>query len=257
MNITFSKDSFPQVKLFVAIPMYGGVCMANCLQGMMDLSSACITYNIPMTLYGITNDSLVQKARNTCVEAFLDSDFTHFLFIDADVGFSAIDALSLLYLVASDKEEKYDVLAGPYPKKKISWQKVKCAIEKGFADQDPNFLANYAGDYTFFVPPGKPFSINEPAEVSEIGTGFMMIPRRTFERFKQAYPKDTYKNLNKKRFVFFDCVIDRAKGIMVAEDHLFCQSVRKMGGKVWLAPWLKLTHQGVYPFTESITPSLI
>lgn len=259
MPIILSKDSFPEVKLFVAIPMYGGNCMSNCLQGMMDLSSACVSYQIPMTLHGVVNESLVQRARNVCVDAFLESDFTHFLFIDADIGFTALDVLTLLYILSSDKEEKYDILAGPYPKKAISWKKVKRAVEKGFGDKEPSTLANYAGDYTFILSPSqKSFPLDEPAEVLEVGTGFMMIPRRTFEKFKQTYPKNAYIGMEgKKQFAFFDCIINPDTGYIIGEDCLFCLNVRKMGGKVWIAPWLNLTHQGLYKFKESYTPSFV
>jgi hypothetical protein len=258
MDFSFSKDSFPKIKLFVATPMYGGVCKPNYLGGMMDLSSGCTSYNIPMRFCGIVNESLVQKARNLCVEAFMQSDFTHFLFIDADVGFTAKDVFSLLYLVSSDEEEKYDVLAGPYPKKAISWKKVKAAVKQGFADEDAASLENYIGNYTFLAPPGTSFPLNAPVEVSDIGTGFMMIPRRTFEKFIKAYPKNTYKASNGKRqTVFFDCAIRPDTRLFLAEDRFFCHAVKDMGGKVWLAPWLKLTHQGLYPFKESVLPSLV
>lgn len=258
MNISFSKNSFPQVKLFVAIPMFGGLCKSNCLQGMMDLSSACITYNIPMILHLVVNESLVQKARNACVAAFLESDFTHFLFIDADIGFTAQDALSMLYLVSSDKENKYDILAGPYPKKAISWKKVKYAINKGLADKDEQILENYTGNYSFLTLSEKPFPLTEPTEVAEIGTGFMMIPKRTFEKFIQAYPKNTYKiSAGKKQFSFFDCVINPDTKHFTAQDHLFCQTIRKIGGRIWVAPWVTLTHQGTYSYKGSLVPSLI
>lgn len=253
MNIAFSKELFTEAKLFVGTPMYGGSCTSNYVRGMVDLSAACTAYNLPFNLHGIEGASMVQLGRNLCVEAFLESDFTHFLFIDADVGFSAKDALSLLHLSISDKEEKYDILAGPYPKKNISWEKVKKAVQKGLADQDPKLLANYIGDYTFLASPGKPFSLNTPAEVLEIGTGFMMIPRRTFEKFMQAYPENVYKEKGKKKFAFFNCGIDPETEQFLAEDRLFCQKVRKMGGKVWMAPWLKLTHQGSYCFQGSLS----
>lgn len=249
MDISFSKDSFSNAKLFIATPMYGGLCKTNYLRGMVDLSSACVTYNIPMSFYGVVNESLVEKARNTCVNAFLESNFTHFLFIDADTGFTAKDVLSLLYLITSDPEQKYDVLAGPYPKKKISWKKVKKAVQKGFAEENPNDLENYIGDYTFLAPPGKPFPLDAPAEVLEMGTGFMMIPRRTFEKFKEAYPEKTFKGPNQtKQTAFFDCIIHPETKLFVTEARLFCQTIRKMGGKVWIAPWLRLTHQGTYSF---------
>ena len=253
MNISFSKDTFPNIKLFIGTPMHGGACTSAYLNGMVDLSAACTAYNIGMTLYGNTT-SLVQAERNLCVARFLESTYTHFLFIDSDIGFTAKDALTLLHLVAFDKEEKYDVLAGPYPKKSISWKKVKCAVEKGLADKDAESLANYIGDYSFLAPPEKPFSFNTPAEVLEIRTGFMMIPRRTFEKFMQAYPENFFKESDgKEQFAFFNCAIDPDTKRFLGEDSFFCKNVRKMGGKIWVAPWLKLTHQGTYSFQGSLS----
>jgi hypothetical protein len=258
MDITLSKDSFSQAKLFVATPMYGGRCMSDYLQGMMELSSSCITHGIPMTLHGVVNESLVQKARNTCANAFMQSDFTHLLFIDADVGFRAADALSLLHLVNTDEKQQYDVLAGPYPKKAISWKKIKSAVDQGFSDEDASRLKNFVGNYTFLAPFGKPFAFNKPAEVLEIGTGFMLIPRRTFEKLMQAYPKNTYKEAKgQKQFAFFDAGINPDTDSFMGEDCLFCHTVRKIGGKVWLAPWLQLKHQGTFTFKEAESPSFI
>lgn len=252
MNISFSKDSFTKMKLFVGTPMYGGICTSGYLKGMVDLSAACTAYGVGLHLQG-NESSVVQMGRNHCVDAFLQSDFTHFLFIDADVGFTAKDALSLLYLMQSDLEEKYDVLGGPYPKKTISWKKVKRAVEQGLADLDPNALENYVGDYTFLAPPEKSFSLNTPAEVLDLGTGFMMIPRRTFEKLKIAYPHNSYKGSEgKNQFAFFNCAVDPDTEEFLSEDRLFCQNVRKIGGKVWVAPWLKLIHQGNHSFGGSL-----
>jgi hypothetical protein len=252
MNISFSKDSFPNVKLFIATPMYGGTCTSAYLNGMVDLSAACTAYNVGMSLYGNTI-SLIQAGRNLCVSKFLESDYTHFLFIDADIGFTAKDALTLLQIVSSDKEEKYDILAGPYPKKSISWDKVRHAVKQGLADKDSESLSNYVGNYSFLAPPGKPFSFDAPAEVLETGTGFMMIPRRTFENFMKAYPQNFYNASDGKRgCAFFNCAIDPDTERFMPEDSLFCHNVRKMGGKVWVAPWLKLVHQGTYSFQGSL-----
>ncbi len=193
-----------------------------------------------MTLHGLVNESLAQKAKNLCVDAFLKSDSTHFLFIDSDIGFTAKDVLSLLYLVSSDQEKKYDVLAGPCPRKTISWEKLKCSSQ----------------EYNFIASSRDPFSLTSLVEVSEIGTGFMMIPRRTFEKFMQDYPKNTYKDAKgKKQFSFFDCAIDPDTKFFMTEDRLFCRAVRKMGGRVWMAPWLRLIRQGAYPYEESFALS--
>jgi hypothetical protein len=243
MKIDFPAESFANVKLFVGTPMYGGICNSNYLTGIVDLFTTCTT----------KDESLIQRGRNDCAAAFLESTATHLLFIDADVGFAANDVLSLVHTMESDKEKKYDVLAGPYPKKSISWKKVIKAVEQGLAKQDPSSLQYYVGDYTFLAPPGKPFSLKEPAEVLRIGTGFMLIPRRTLEKFIKAYPEKHYFGAKgKKQYAFFDCGIDPLTKQYLAEDCAFCYSVRNMGGRIWLAPWLRLSHQGSYTFQGSL-----
>lgn len=257
MQTSFSKDSFSQIKLFIGAPMYGGVCTSPYLKGLIDLSTASITYNVSLNVYGVTNQSLVQKARNVCATAFLKSDCTHFLFIDADIGFTANDVLSLLYILATDKENKYDVLAGPYPKKTICWETVRVAAKKGFADQNANFLENYTGNYTLLISPNNLFSTKVPVEVPEIDAGFMMIPRRTLEKFVTTHPERIYKiPKGEKEFAFFDCAIDPETNYYIEEDRNFCQHVKKMGGRIWVAPWLKLSHQGAYSFKGSLEHSV-
>lgn len=241
------------IKLFIGTPMYGAMCCSNYLAGIVDLFTTCTSEEIPINLHAIVNESLVQRGRNNCAAAFLESKATHLLFIDADVGFTAQDVLSLLQVMENDTEQKYDVLAGPYPKKKISWKKVAKAVEQGLAKDNPNSLQNYIGDYTFLAPPNRPFSLKEPAEVLRIGTGFMLIPRRTLEKFMKAYPEKIYFNgPNQPLYAFFDCIIDPTTKRYLAEDCTFCQSVRNMGGRVWVAPWLRLSHQGSYTFQGSL-----
>lgn len=220
--IDFSKDSFIGTKLFIGAPMQGGLCTSIYIKGMMELSAACIAYEIPLNMCGITKRSLVQKARNECINAFLQTDFTHFLFIYADIGFSAKDALTLLSIMVGDKNEKYDVLAGSYPKKIIS----------------NNPIEKFSSKLT-------------PIEVLQAGAGFMMIPRKTFERFRNAYPHNLYKiSKEKTEFAFFNCGIDKETNRYFSEDAFFCRQVREMGGKIWVVPGLRLSHQGSYVFQE-------
>jgi ABC-type proline/glycine betaine transport system substrate-binding protein len=69
---------------------------------------------------------------------------THMMFIDSDIGFNARDVIALLALQdPDDANDKYDIMAGPYPKKCISWEKIKTAVDKGFADENPNNLEKY------------------------------------------------------------------------------------------------------------------
>ncbi|MBF9651877.1 hypothetical protein IAI40_12155, partial [Streptococcus pseudopneumoniae] len=52
-------------------------------------------------------------------------------------------------LALQSDESPYDVLAAPYPKKCISWEKIKAAVDKGVADENPAVLENFVGDYVF------------------------------------------------------------------------------------------------------------
>jgi hypothetical protein len=182
------------------------------------------------------------------------------MFIDADIGFDPNDVIALAAI--ADPGSNKDVVCGPYPKKCISWEKVKRAVDKGFGDKDPNNLENYIGDYVFNPAEGvSEIPINEPVEVLEGGTGFMMIQKETFVKYAKAYPHLSYKpdHVRTEHFdgsreihAYFDCVIDPKSKRYLSEDYMFCQYVRDAGMKVWFAPWMRLSHMGSYVFAGSL-----
>lgn len=246
--------------LFIATPMYGGMCTGAYAKSILNLSALCAQHNIPLKTHFIYNESLIQRARNYCADEFMRSGLKQMVFIDADIEFSPSDILILAHL--QNEHSEYDVLCGPYPKKSISWEKIIKAVEKGVADNDPEILENFVGDFVFNTPPGvSSFKINEPAEVLESGTGFMFIRKETFEKFREAYPEKSYKpdHIRTSEFdgsreitAFFDCVIDPETKRYLSEDYYFCQAVRKAGMKVWLAPWMQLKHYGTFMFGGSL-----
>jgi len=220
MEIKVEISELQKRKLFVATPMYGGACAGMFTRSIADLSAVCAKYQIPLQLYFLFNESLITRARNYCVDEFMRSEATHLMFIDSDIGFNPQDVLALLALMTD--ESPYDVMGGPYPKKCISWEKIKQAVDKGVADKDANVLEKYVGDYVF-NPKGsqKEIPIGAPVEVMEIGTGFMMVRRKTFEDYKKAYPHLSYKpdhvrtehfDGSREILAYFDCVIDRGYG---------------------------------------------
>lgn len=247
-------------KLFVATPMYGGACAGMYARSIADLAAICAKYNIPLQLYYLFNESLITRARNYCVDEFLRSDATHLMFIDSDIGFNPQDVIALLALQTDESE--YDVIGGPYPKKCISWEKIKIAVDKGFADEDPNVLEKFVGDYVFNPKGGmKEIPIGKPVEVMELGTGFMMIRRATFDTYKEAYPNQSYKpdhvrteafDGSREIHAYFDCIIDPVSRRYLSEDYMFCYNVEKMGKKVWLCPWMSMNHVGMYNFGGSL-----
>jgi hypothetical protein len=179
-------------KLFVGTPMFGGMCCGMFTRSIGDLSALCTHYGIALQLFFLFNESLITRARNYICDEFMRSTAENLMFIDADIGFDARDVIGLLALQAQNAD--YDIIGGPYPKKTISWEKIKQAVDKGLADKDPNELDKYVGDFVFNPKPGtSSISLQEPVEVLEIGTGFMMIKKPTMEKFRDAYPEYYYK----------------------------------------------------------------
>lgn len=242
-------------KLFITAPMYGGGCTGPYAKSLMQLASLLTQHGIPYSVWFLFNESLVQRGRNYCADTFMRSDCTHMIFIDSDISFNAPDVLHMLSLMVSDPA-KYDILAGPYPKKCITWETVKTAVDMGYADNDPNELTNFVGDFVLNFKDAKTFKMTEPVEVSEIGTGFMMIARSAFEKFQEKFPQNAYLpdhnrteefSGNREIFAYFHCDFDESRRYL-SEDYYFCRKVNEAGGKIWLAPWVYLQHTGTYTF---------
>lgn len=259
-EVKVSIEELRKRKLFLATPMYGGNCVGMYTRAVADLAAVCAKYGIPLQLYFLFNESLITRARNYCADEFLRSDATHMLFIDSDIGFNPQDVLAMLAI--QDDESEYDVIGAPYPKKCISWEKVKQAVDKGFADEDPNRLEKFVGDYVFNPKGGqKEIPLGQPVEVMEIGTGFMMIRRKTFEKYKEVFPNLSYKpdhirtaafDGSREIHAYFDCIIDPVSKRYLSEDYMFCYNVQKAGLKVWFCPWMQTQHVGTYVFGGSL-----
>jgi len=261
MEIKTTTEELRKNKIFFATPCYGGNASGLFTKATNDLATLCAKYGIELRFYYLFNESLIQRARNYCVDEFLRSDCTHMVFVDADIGFDPKDVLSLLTIQTSDPD-KYNVVAGPYAKKTIAWEKVKQAVEQGKAE-NPFHLEHYAADYVFNVANDvTSFKIDEPVEVSETGTGFMLIPRETFVKYKEAYPEYLYTpdHTRTEHFdgtnqimAYFHCEIDPESNRYLSEDYFFCRKVRNLGMKVWLCPWMQMTHVGSYQYRGSMS----
>jgi hypothetical protein len=260
VEIKIDSSELRKRKIMIATPMYGGQCAGIYTKSSTDLAAAALKYGVECRFFFLFNESLITRARNYLVDEFMRSDCTHLMFIDSDIGFDPTDVLALAAIAepGSDKE----IVCGPYPKKAIAWEKIKRAVDKGFADDDPGVLEKYVGDYVFNPANGaKEIRLDQPVEVLEGGTGFMMIQRSAFEKYAEAYPEFSYKpdHVRTKHFdgsreimAYFDCIIDPDSKRYLSEDYMFCQWSRKAGVKVWMCPWMKLTHMGSYMFGGSL-----
>jgi hypothetical protein len=255
MELTIKTEDLRKTKLFVATPMYGGQANGMYVKSILDLQTMCMQYGIEIKFSFLFNESLITRARNYLVDEFLRSQgFTHLLFIDSDIGFDPNDVLALIAL------EK-DVIGGPYPKKSINWNTV-ASVARNNLDMSPGDLEAVIGDYVMNPIPGtQQFKVTEPLEVMEIGTGFMLIKREVFSKFKDEYPHLRYKpdhggqaHFDGSRYIhaYFDTVIDPESHRYLSEDYMFCQYWRAIGGNIWICPWMKLQHVGTYTFNGNL-----
>jgi hypothetical protein len=261
MQIQVNIEELRKNKLFIATPMYGGMNHGLYMKSCLDLQTVMIRYGIEVKFSFLFNESLITRARNYLVDEFLRTDFTHMMFIDSDIHFDPNDVIALMAL---DK----DVIGGPYPKKSINWTNIAETARKN-PDLNPKELENLVGEYVFNVVKGtQQFQVSEPLEVMEIGTGHMMIKRNVFEKMEKEYPSIKYKpdhvgqaHFDGSRYIhaYFDTVIDTKDSIIgggseryLSEDYMFCQMWRKMGGQIYLCPWMKTQHIGTYAFTGNM-----
>ena len=260
LEISVSIEELRKRKIFVATPMYGGMCGGSYCKSTADLSSLAAQYSMDVRFFYLFNESLITRARNYLVDEFLRSDCTHLMFIDADIGFDPNDVIALSVIAAEGTDK--EIVCAPYPKKCIAWEKIKRAVDRGFADKDPDNLEKYVGDYVFNPKEGSgSIALDEPVEVLEGGTGFMMIQRSALEKFAAAYPQYSYMpdhvrtahfDGTREIMQYFQAEIDPKSKRYLSEDYWFCQKMWDINVKTWLCPWMKLQHMGSYVFGGSL-----
>jgi hypothetical protein len=240
-------------KIFIATPMYGGMCVGGYTVGLLNCVQEFMRNGLQLYYAHMMNESLITRARNTLAYDFLDTDATHLMFIDADITFNPADIVSM---VKADK----DIICGLYPKKEINWKTVAKAVNQGV---DYTELPNYTGSFVVNLVGDVAQAtgdVNEPMEIDNGGTGFMLIKRNVFETLKPTVP--TYTNdmilivdknpVKKIIHEFFATSIDEVSNRLLSEDYHFCKIARKAGFKVYAAPWANLTHSGTYNFSGTL-----
>jgi hypothetical protein len=243
------EDAVPKKKanLFVATPMYGGLCNGNYTVGLLQSVSVFSKAGVAMQFAYMMNESLITRARNSLAYDFLATDCTHLMFIDADIGFNAAD---ILPMIDADK----DIICGLYPKKEINWPRVEKAVKDGYITQDLHkfvgaFVVNAVGDSV-------QGNVADPIEITNGGTGFMLIKREVFEGLADKVPyylNDMFlatddMSIRKEIKEYFATSIEPDTKRLLSEDYHFCKIAREAGYKVYAAPWAELTHCGSYNF---------
>lgn len=243
------KVKQPEIKPYIATPMYAGMCMGVYTVSMLKFQNFMISNGIKFNYMFRFNESLIQRARNALTHNFLSSDCTHLLFIDGDIGFNADEVWHML------KQDK-DVICGIYPSKAVNWPAVGQAARSGAPDDMLRYAAaTWVVNFKDYEA-GATVAEDKPFEIYNGGTGLMAIKRSVFEKLKPVTPHYLVNEADELMAKFkggkvgnyFDVTIDDEFGVLLSEDYHFCKEWRKIGGSIWAAPWVNLKHVGTYTF---------
>ncbi len=212
-------------KIHFLTPCYGGNITEVCFSSYLGFTIMAMQNNINFQIDTLSNESNVNRARNSCAAKFLSGDCTHLMFVDADIQFNPQD---IVKLINHDK----DIVGGIYPQKTLPPKMVVNTLNNG--EQQGDLI-----------------------EVGTLGTGFMLIKRRVFEKmieegatpYVDAIGLSPEENAN--QYDFFQCTID-SKGRYLTEDWSFCRRWRQLGGKIWADKTIGLTHVGYFRFPPDL-----
>ena len=243
-------------KLFLGMPMYGGMLSESTMHGLLELQSWSLANNVNLRIQTMGNESLITRARNTIVSMMMDqTDFvaTHLLFIDADIGFTPMNIERLLCI---DK----DIACGIYPRKHLYLEKIKQILEDKPNAQSDEIEAKALGYNVNFDDPDNLRGENGFFKVNEAATGMMMVKRSVFSTMFKKFPERKYESdqiVNGNPYRSDNCFDLFAVGPYatktktgstqiryLSEDYYFSRLWQECGGEIWADLAMPLTHFG-------------
>lgn len=205
--------------MMIATPCYGNAVTRPYFESMWNLKETLTELNVAHKLYTLGNESDVHRARNNCVDWFLnETDLSHLFFIDADIEFTPDDAGKIwsMHTFAS-------VASGCYRMKTPSSPFAAWVGGKLIDDLDL-------------------FGEN-PVKVDYAGNGFLMIHRDVFAAIKKGGDVHLYENSDGR--IEYDYFRSEVVGmVQLPEDYNFCRLCKDAGFDIWMDPTVRLTHWG-------------
>lgn len=219
---------FKGTHIHIGIPCYGGMVSEPTMTSLLKFVLIAQQLGVHWSLDTMVNESLIPRGRNNLMAKMMSNEkATHFMFIDADIRFSAEN---IFQMIAYEK----DVIGGLYPKKTIPTSYVI------------NMLPQTKIQGDIFT-------------VDTLGTGFLLFKKHVYEKLIAAYPETKYvddvgmgKQYEPMMYAIFDCKIDE-KGHYLSEDWLFCRRWQAIGGEIWAHSKTLLNHVGHYEYLGDLS----
>ena len=206
----------------VATPAFGGNLNIQYALSFSNTVNVLKSHGIEVQPMIISSGSLLVAERNRLLEAFWQSDCSHILCIDADLGWPAEAVLAMI-------ETKKEFVAGCYPARgkenSFFFRPLKNENNKLIQDEQHNHLIKME-----YVP-----------------AGFMLISRSAIEKMRNKFPELYYEPKDircetEKTYCFFNTEV--WNGEFWGEDYVFCRKAREAGIDIWVDPLIQFDHAG-------------
>ena len=239
-------------KIFLGMPMYGGMLTENTMHGLLQLQQWSMAKGVGLRMQSMGNESLITRARNTIVSMMMDShDYvaTHLLFIDSDIGF---EAKNIERMLCFDK----DVVCGIYPRKHIHFEKIPELVKANPDITAEELEIKTLGYNLNFDDPQNVTVDSGFCKVQEAATGMMLVKREVFRTMMKKFPERKYQSdqiINGKNFSSDNCYDLFCAGVYetkpgtkryLSEDYYFSRLWLECGGDIWADVAMPLTHFG-------------
>jgi hypothetical protein len=218
--------------IMIATPAYDGKVNIQYALSFANTVHILQLHGVQVTPMITGSGSLLVAERNRIVQAFFETECTHLLCIDADLGWPPQAVLAML-------DANKEFIAGVYPAR---------------------------GDTNTFLfrpvlnPDNTIVSEKHLLKMEYIPAGFMLISRSLIEKMQKKFPELYYSPKNKQvrnpesAYCFFDTEVH--EGEFWGEDFVFCRRARQAGAEIWVDPLIQFDHAGtVGMLIESLSQS--
>jgi len=207
-------------KVFLATPAFIGKVDVPYAIALAETQLLLASSEIEVVMRITTSGSLLVAERNRLVEAFRNSDCTHMLFIDSDLGWPPMAVKALL-------DHDLDFVAGVYPTR---------GIERTFT-----FRPVTKSDGSIVI------SDKGLLKCDYIPAGFMLMKKQAIEKMCTAFPELYFKPKDSrcpddKGYCLFNTEL--WNGEFWGEDYFFCRKAREAGLEIWVDPMIQFNHAG-------------
>lgn len=205
--------------VLIGTPAYGCQIHIDYLNTIMSF----IGSGLKLSTLCIGNESLITRARNNIVSYFNENkQYTHLLFLDADIGLPAHALAKLL-------EHNKDVVGVPVCLKGFSGERSVLNISEPLERQ---------GDLT---------------RVTKVGTGVLLLSRKAIDELVKNSEYFVKTNVSRGESFVNVKVYDVFKtgiydGNYLSEDFYLCRKLIELGFDIFVDTSITTIHNGNYPF---------